>query len=233
MVLATSARAETIKIPELTRPFIDETGLVSAPDAKALEDMLLKLDHSGKTQLVIYIPQSLQELDIASFSLAAAEKWKLGGKGKDQGLLLVVAPNERKMRLEVGYGLEGDFTDAYSRRLLDNTLAPYFRERRFGDGFMVAVEQIAAKLNVDLKAPVASRISEGRDRKVSFPGLFMLLFFFFFIIVSLFRSHGGRYGGGGYGGFGGGGGGGGSFGGGGGFSGGGGGFGGGGASSSW
>jgi uncharacterized protein len=221
-------------IAELRTPVIDEANLLAANESAALTDLLMKFYASGKVHMVIYIPQSLQGYDIESFSLAAVEKWKLGKKGEDQGLLLTVAPQERKMRLEVGYGLEGEITDVFSRRILDETLRVYFRERRFGDGFQVAVEQIARKLNVDLTAPVENRIQG--SGKPPFPPLIiifflMIAFIWFPIWFGPFgggRSRGYWGGGGGWGGggFGGGGGGGG-------FGGGGGGFGGGGASSSW
>ena len=70
--------------------------------------------------MAVLIASSLQDNDIASYSIAVAEKWRLGTAKKDNGLILVIAPNERKMRFEVGYGLEGYLTDAESRRILDN-----------------------------------------------------------------------------------------------------------------
>lgn len=162
------------QIPELKTPVVDEAALLSPQETEALSELLMKFYQSGKVQMVIFIPRSLQGLDIESFSLAAVEKWKLGKKGQDQGLLLTVAPQERKMRIEVGYGLEGEITDVFSRRVLDETLKPYFRERRFGDGFQVAVEQIARKLNVDLTAPVQNRIEGGG--RLPFPPLLILFF---------------------------------------------------------
>jgi len=230
--------ADGPQLPELTQPVIDQAQLLSASESDALSRLLENLYASGKIQFVIFTTDSLQGYDIESFSIAAAEKWKLGKKGEDRGLLLVVAPNDRKMRLEVGYGLEGELPDATSRQLLSNVLAPYFRENRFGDGLMVLSETIAKRLGIEIQAPVTNRLASSRGKAKLPVGLIVFLFIFFLFALPVFglggrrsgygRSRYGGWGGGGWGG----GGGGGGFGGGG-FSGGGGGFGGGGASSSW
>src|SRR6185437_2045149 len=81
------------KIPELSGPVVDQVGLVNDSDRQALEQMLLKLDASKKAQMAVLITSSLEGEDIESYSMSVAEKWKLGTKGNDQGLLLVVAPN--------------------------------------------------------------------------------------------------------------------------------------------
>lgn len=226
---------------------MDEVSLVRGSNIELLQDMLIKFHASGRAQMVIYITKSLQGYDIESYSLAAAEKWKLGRKGQDQGLLLVIAPNERRMRLEVGYGLEGELTDAFSRRLLANTIAPYFKQSRYGEGLMLAVEEIARQLSFNLKAPVIQ--NERRPSFFASNGFYLIFLavMILFVYLSRFidprgggggrrRYHSGSGWGGGWGsggGYSGGGGGGFSGGGGGGFSGGGGGFGGGGASGSW
>jgi uncharacterized protein len=211
-----------VNVPYLSGPVVDEVGLLSEPQRQALESMLRTLHQSRKVQMAILIPKSLQDTDIESYSMAVAEKWKLGTKGQDQGLLLVIAPNERKMRLEVGGGLEGDITDVYSKHLLTDVLRPYFRNQRYADGIMVVVEKISGKLGVDLQAPVQDREQSGGG----FPweAVLILIFVFLYLGLQFFRPWWWMLGGGG-GGWGGGDGGG--------FSGGGGGFSGGGASSDW
>src|SRR4051812_41751689 len=109
--LGDDALKTSLKFPELSGPIIDEAGLVQGSERESLTAMLWKFHSSGRIQMVIYIPNSLEGSDIETFAHEAFQFWHLGEKGKDQGLLLVVAPNERKMRLEVGYGLEGDLTD--------------------------------------------------------------------------------------------------------------------------
>lgn len=225
------------KIPNLSGPVIDEAHLLSDEDKQVLTSFLLQFQASGKVQMVIFIAESLQGYDIESFSLAAVEKWKLGIKGQDQGLLLTIVPKERRMRLEVGYGLEGAIPDAYSRRILDNSIRPYFRDGRYVDGLLVAIEEVSKKLGIDLTAPVTDRINQKpQSRPLPFFLLLILIMLFVGapILMAPFlprssssrrynRDHdswgGGGFGGGGFGG--------------GGFGGGGGGFGGGGSSSSW
>lgn len=195
-------------------------------------------DRSG-VEIAVYIPRTLQDRTIEDFSLAVAETWKLGRKKEDKALLFVVAPKEKKMRIEVGYGMEGDITDALSRRVLDNIARPRFREGNYTAGIVESLLALQEKIPMGLEPPPKKRRSGGSKGFVNSIIIFIVILAFILDFVSRllgFRLfHSGRRGGWGGGGFGGGGFGGGGFGGGGGSSwgGGGGGFGGGGASSSW
>lgn len=150
------------KIPPFSTAVKDETGLFSASEKNTLEQVLIRLAESGKVKMAIYIPKSLDGYSIEEFALKTAETWKLGSEKEDNGLLLVIAPNERRMRLEVGYGLEGDLTDVESSRILNQVLAPYFKEGRFGDGTLAAILTIANKLEIslDLTAPAPVKNQE-------------------------------------------------------------------------
>lgn len=239
-LLALPAALQAENIPTLSGPLVDRAGLLSESERKAVTGFVEQLNASGKLQLAVLIADSLDGLDIESYALKVAESWKLGRKGVDDGLLLVIAPNEKRMRFEVGYGLEGDIPDVVAKRILSDQMAPYFRQRRFGDGIQVAVEAVGARLGLDLRAPV------DRTQRVRAPDPMGNLLFWFillavlgiFFFTTFFSTLGGHRRGSrwsdssGWGGSGGSWGGGGGWGGGG-FSGGGGGFGGGGASSSW
>ncbi len=232
-----------LTIPDVARPFTDKVGIVTPDKAAQIETLLENIRASRKIEMAVFITDSLQDYDIAPYALAVAEKWKLGKKGRDEGLLMIIAPKERRMRLEVGYGLEGELTDAFSRRVLDDNVVPYFRQQRYGDGILVAIEAIAHQLQIDLNAGVSNRIQREKvsSKEVRWLPLLFILVWVFLFVGSIFGRMGGRrnrFGGGGWGGGGwgsGGGFGGGSWGGssGGSFGGGGGGFGGGGSSSSW
>jgi len=226
-----------IIVPGLSGPVVDEVNLLKPLHRGQLEHMLRKMEESGKIQMAVLVTKTLGGFDIESYSMAVAEKWKLGKAGEDQGLILVIAPTERRMRFEVAYGLEGDITDAFSRQVLDNVMVPYFRKARFGEGIMAATEAVAKKLEIDLQAPIKNRIQQRtlakRKRFMPFLPLFFILFWVLMFFRSIFLPFGagrtwGYHSGTRFGGFGGG-----FSGGGGGFSGGGGGFGGGGASASW
>lgn len=221
------------KIPALSGALVDAAGLLSAPEASAVQSFIERLNASKRVQLAVLITPSLEGEDIESYSLKVGESWKLGRKGVDDGLLLVIAPNEKRMRFEVGYGLEGEIPDIIAKRILSDEMAPYFREKRFGDGIQVAVESVARRLGIDLQAQV-DRTRKVRRGDPQGSLLFWLFIAFLILVVVLSQFGGGGrnsgwHGGGGWGG-GSGGWGGGS---GGGFSGGGGSFGGGGASSGW
>jgi uncharacterized protein len=218
---------------------VDEAGLLPASDAQRLDQLLRELKARSGVEVSVYIASSLRDRVIEDFSMAVAQQWKLGRKKEDRALLFLIAPKERKMRFEVGYGLEGDITDAYSRRVLDNVVKPYFQTGDYAQGILAGLAAVSEKVPLGLKegeAPAPRKSGGGRSV------LFSFLFFaaIFFILISrifgiaspAYRSYG-RRGGWGGGGFGGGGWGGGGFGGGSSWGGGGGGFSGGGASSSW
>ena len=230
-----SAWAETV--PALSGPVVDAANLLGRSDHQGVVQLVERLNSSGKVQLAILIVPSLEGGDIESYALKVAESWKLGKKGVDNGLLLVIAPKEKRMRFEVGYGLEGDLPDIKAKRILSDQMAPYFRAKRFGDGIQVAVEGVAHALGIDLVAQVDRSIHPRRGDPAGSLPVWVIVVFILLVFIMLFSGFGGG-GGRGFGsssGWGGGGwsGGGGSWGGGGGFSGGGGGFGGGGASSDW
>jgi uncharacterized protein len=239
------AAAPLVQAPYLSGPVVDEAGFLDDAGRTRLAALLQELRSRTGAQMAIYIPNSLQGNDVESFSMSIAEQWKLGRKGEDRGLLLVLAPRERQVRLEVGYGLEGTLTDAWSRRMLDEVLVPYLREGRGEEGLGAVVGRIARELNADLPgAPAPRPRIERRAAAPLWVWMVLLLFVFpaFWIIVAsqaaartghgmqgrtrrrgsgIWYGDGGGFGGGGFGS------------GGGGFGGGGGGFGGGGASSRW
>lgn len=239
--------------PAPTQWFTDEAGLVSASDASALNEKLRAFEQSSGAQFIIYTFKSLDGDPLEDFTIRCATKWKVGNKKYDNGLILFVFVQERKFRIEVGYGLEGTITDAFSSDVLRNYLAPHFRQSDYAGGLNAAADAVMAKIRdgEPPRPPVNPQSSPQPSRRGSMsqaagcispllPLLFIILFLF---IIPRFFLPRGRTGCGGcfwpmffLGGGGRGftlGGGGGFGGGGGGFSGGGGGFGGGGASGGW
>ena len=231
--------ADALEVPALSARVNDHAGVLSTSDRQKLEQKLAAYEQATGHQFGLLTLPTLDGDPIEDFSIRAVEKWKLGAKGRDDGLLLIVVVNDRKMRIEVGYGLEGEVTDAFSARVLREVLQPAFRANQYAAGIDRAFELLMAKAEGIAVGPArATRVNKGA-------GLVPMVVL---ILIGLFifsRFFGGGGGGGGRrrggvvflpGGFGGGGGGGGFFGGGGGgggFGGGGGGFGGGGASGDW
>ena len=238
--LAWSAPSLRVRLPEAPARFLyDETGVLSSAERRALEDTLMAYDKRG-LEIGVAVFKSLQGDPIEDVSIALAEKWRPGNEERDNGVLLVVGMDERSVRIEVGYGLEGVIPDAMAGRIIRHQIAPSFREGRYGEGLMNALQSIA-KLSRGETIPEP----ESTGAPPWIPLVIMLVFIFVFANIArrarrgwISRSGwngggwrggpyigGGGFGGFGGGGFGGGGGGGGSFGGGS--------FGGGGASGRW
>jgi uncharacterized protein len=219
-------------IPVLSEYVTDQTNTLSEPERASLDARLRAFDDSTSTQIVVVVLPTIGQDVLEEVSLKIVEANKVGRKGKDNGALLLIVKNDRLIRIEVGYGLEGVLTDALSAQIIRREIAPRFKEGDFAGGIEAGVDAI-------MKATRNEYTAEPRaqERERTFPLPFVMLIIFFLIALSRVRrgrrSIGGMFppiGGGWGGGFGGGGGG--SFGGGG-FSGGGGSFGGGGSSGGW
>ena len=142
-------------IPPLTGRVVDLTGTLSAPESQALTAKLAAWEQKTGNQLAVLVVPSTQPEPIETYSIRVAEAWKIGRKGQDNGAILLVAKNDRKLRIEVGYGFEGSLTDATSRRIIAETIAPQFRENRFAQGIDAGVDQIMSV--VDKGEPLAAR----------------------------------------------------------------------------
>ncbi|HUJ12587.1 MAG TPA: TPM domain-containing protein [Thermoanaerobaculia bacterium] len=253
LLLALAVSAQALDVPPPPTAFVtDQAGILNGSDAQALNEKLASFEQRSGAQFIIYIFPTLDDEALEDFTIRCAEKWKVGNKKYDNGLILFVFVKERKLRIEVGYGLEGSITDAFSSDVIRNYIAPHFQNNDYAGGLNAAADAIIAKIehNEAPVPPAKRRASSGSPASGSAGALFSLIFVVFVIIMiaSLFaRSRPGcggcfwpmlflgggsgrTFGGGGWGGGGWGGGGGGGFGG---FSGGGGSFGGGGASGGW
>jgi uncharacterized protein len=235
------ARAAEPNFPALTGRVVDEAGVLSASTKSGLTEMLAQHERtSGGQQVVVVTLKSLQGLPIEDFGYQLGRHWGIGQKDKNTGALLIVAPNERKVRIEVGYGLEGTLTDALSRTIIERDILPAFKRGDLNGGVLAGTSALLRVLGGDRTAAAPPATQQWRSALPIAPFAINLIFVLFFLVL-LMRRHGrsgywgvpapyiGGFGGGGFsgGGFSGGGGGGGGF------SGGGGSFGGGGASGSW
>ncbi len=230
--LCASIRAFAQKeIPELWGQHVhDEAKALAQQTIDNLEQRLKIFEDSTSNQIVILIVPTLDGEVIEQYGLRVAEKWKLGQKDKDNGVVLLVSINDRKMRIEVGQGLEGPLPDAICNRIIRNEMAPNFRRGDYDAGVTAATNAIMQSIKGEYKAedgPV--RGTGGGNRFVTLLVIFIIFSLFRFLARRGGRSGGWTSGGGWFIG-----GGGGNWGGGGGgFSGGGGSFGGGGSSGSW
>jgi uncharacterized protein len=231
--------------PPPTQWLTDKAGLLDASQAEALNRKLADFERQSGAQFIIYVFPSIEGESIEDFTIRCVQRWKVGQKKYDNGLVLFVFVKERKVRIEVGYGLEGTITDAFSSRVIREYIAPHFRQADWAGGLNAAADAIIAKIRGG-EAPVPpyqprGSTSSGGGVAGSIIPIVIVLVFIIFILPLLTRRGGcgGCFwpmfflGGGGRGVTFGGGGGGGWGGGGGGFSGGGGSFGGGGATGGW
>lgn len=128
--------------PELNRPVTQLYPLVGYEQVIKLEEKIIQLEEATGSQIAILILPSTKPLEIEEYSLKIAEKWKLGRKGIDDGILIVVAKNDRKVRIEVGYGLEGVIPDVIAKEIIDVYLTPNFKRFRFYEGLSDALNYI-------------------------------------------------------------------------------------------
>ena len=225
----TSAVAVALDFPALSGRVVDQAGVMTAEAKSDVEAKSKTLEDKSGIQLVVATVKSLQGSDIETYANQLFRFWKLGEAQKNNGVLLLVAPTEHKVRIEVGYGLEGTLTDALSSVIISSAIVPRFKTGDYSGGIERGVDGIISVLTGD-SADWQRKVNVRKeDASSDFDKLFPILFFAIMIfIVWYLRRHAGiPYGGGGWGsGWGGGG-----FGGG--FSGGGGSSGGGGASGGW
>jgi len=135
--------------PALTGRIVDQANIIPAATRSALEQKLADLEAKSGIQLVVATVTSLDGEEIEPYANDLFRLWKLGEKTKNNGVLLLVAPTERRVRIEVGYGLEGTLTDALSKVIVANAIAPRFREGDFGGGISRGVEDIITVLTTD------------------------------------------------------------------------------------
>ncbi|PKN11950.1 MAG: hypothetical protein CVU69_10090 [Deltaproteobacteria bacterium HGW-Deltaproteobacteria-4] len=217
--------AGAFDVPPVQGYVNDFAGLLSPAAKSQIENFLRNFEASDSTQVVVVTVPNLQGEPIDMVALQIAETWKIGQKGKDNGALLLIGKEDRKMRIEVGRGLEGQLTDLLAGRIVDNEIAPRFKQGDFEGGIAAGVNAIVQSVRGEYKGTGKT----GRKKNSGPWWVFPLLFFVLPLLGRLNGSGRGRHSGGywvGGGGFG-------SGGGGGGFSGGGGGFSGGGSSGSW
>jgi uncharacterized protein len=246
LLVALPAFAETLPVPALSGRVVDQAGILNSAEESRLTSKLKNLENNTSIQLVVVTLSSLRGSPIEDWGLALGRTWGIGQKGKDNGTLLIVAPNDRELRIEVGYGLEGTLPDATASAIIRNVIVPRFKSGAMADGISDGVDAIIAVLTGSGEEFTPSR-REAIGRTLSnFEPVLIIGFFIIIMIFAQFRqarrrgaryfrnSKGGwvyvddddRYSGGSSGGFS-------SGGGGGGFSGGGGSFGGGGSSGRW
>ena len=239
LLLIASPLARALEVPPLRGRVNDYAGVMSQDQVRTLESQLAQFEQETGHQIAVLTIPTLDGEDIEGFSIRVAENWKIGKKGFDNGVNLLVAVKDRKLRLEVGYGLEGVLPDAIADRIIRDYIVPRFRAQDYAGGVIAGIDAVQKVIKQEPLPESARKPNQAPRSGFNSLAMFAIAFVIFALMAfssgrrsrnQMWSGRGRRYPpifwGGGGGGFGGGGSGGG-------FSGGGGGFGGGGASGSW
>ena len=180
--LALSACADDI--PGYSGYVNDYAGVISEKDKASMEDVAKEVEEKTGAQIAVLTVRTMAPYtSIDDFSMAVAEKWKVGEKGKDTGIIIVLAMEERKIRIDVGYGLEGIFNDARVGRILDNNIIPYFRGGDFSAGLRRGMFKIADTIGTEMNVELDER-TKMQDNTFT-ERLCMLIFFIIFVSIFL------------------------------------------------
>jgi uncharacterized protein len=158
----TFAALADVAVPPLTGRVVDKTGTLSSSDVASLDQTLKNFEARKGSQVAVLIVPTTQPETIEQYSIRVAEAWKIGRKKIDDGAILVVAKDDRKLRIEVGYGLEGALTDVTAKRIIDEVITPKFRSGDFAGGIIDGVNRILRVIDGEpLPAPAQRQQNSG------------------------------------------------------------------------
>lgn len=177
--LLVSKQAGAVEIPQLKSRVNDYAAMLSPATRQQLENILTNLEQEESTQVAVLTINSLNGANLEEFSLQVVEKWKLGQKGLDNGALLLIAKNDRKLRIEVGYGLEGVLTDLTCGRIIRDIITPQFRNGNFNQGVIAGVSAMIAAVRGEFDGQEVTNSSQKSSDDIAG--------FLVFLLVSLFN----------------------------------------------
>ena len=185
----TGASYAEVKIPPLSARVTDLTQTLSAPQQQALDQKLAALEAQKGSQIAVLIVPTTAPEEVEQFAIRVAEAWKLGRKGVDDGVLLLLAKEDRAIRIEVGYGLEGAIPDIAAKRIIEEMITPRFRAGDFYGGIDQGVDRLIGLINGEpLPPPKAASRASGS----SFGNIFPMALFLIFAVGGVLRAMFGR-----------------------------------------
>lgn len=179
------AHAAVVEIPPLQAPVTDMTQTLSAQELATLNQKLSQFALQSGAQIAVLLLPSTQPEDIAQFGIRVAEAWKVGRAQQDDGVIVIVAKQDRKMRIEVGYGLEGAIPDAVAKRLISEQLAPAFKQGQFYAGLQQVTDSLSALIQGEHLPPPQRNAKTAADDWFS---LLPLLMFAAILGGAIFKS---------------------------------------------
>jgi uncharacterized protein len=189
LLLYLSAFAFAFDFPALTGRVVDQANIMTPQSRSDIETKLKDLEDKSSIQLVVATVKSLQGSDIETYANELFRTWKLGQAQKNNGVLLLVAPNEHKVRIEVGYGLEGTLTDALSSVIISSAIVPRFKTGDFSGGITRGVDGIISVLSGDTSEWQRKVEVRKEDPQADFDKLFPFLFFLLIIFICWYLIH--------------------------------------------
>ena len=163
------AEGESIRaLPTLNEPVVDQAHILSTEDKQAIGQKIRALHDTGKAQIgVVIVPTTGQE-DIFGFAMRIADQWQLGSAKQDNGLLIAIAVNDRRMQILTGYGLEGVIPDIIANRIINQQITPYFKQAQYAQGINAGLSEIERILNLDpeVAAQAAQELQERQDQAI-------------------------------------------------------------------
>ena len=185
-VIATTGYGQA-DLPMPSRYVEDHANVINASDERSLNGVLQELEQKTGAQYIVLTVLSTEGLPIEQFGIELADKWKLGRKGKDNGMLFVLAKNDRRWRFEVGYGLEGFITDQYCSRIGRDFLVPYLRKGDYSRGIYEAniriIQRIASEAGISLTGMPKTTPVPTRSRRRGIPCCSALPFLIFMLLI--------------------------------------------------
>ena len=182
--VASIALAQDVAVPALTGRVIDQTGTLSEAQRAALDEKLAAFERKRGSQVAVLVVPTTAGEAIEDFATRVTDSWKLGRKGVDDGVLFVVAKNDRKLRIHTGRGVQGTLTDALSKRIVSDIVAPRFREGDFARGIDEGVEAILKAIEGEELPLPKAKSGHGAHTGTS-PADFLILAFFLVPFVAM------------------------------------------------
>lgn len=177
-----------IDVPPLSGRVVDLTGALDAAARQDLDVRLAAIEQQKGSQVAVLMLPSTQPEDLAAFGIRVADAWKLGRRGVDDGVIVLVALQDRKLRIEVGRGLEGAIPDAIAKRIVAEDIAPYFKQGDFHGGLAAGIARIAERIGAEsLPPPKTHARSQTSLQDIGSVG-FIVLIILFFVLSRAFGS---------------------------------------------
>jgi uncharacterized protein len=191
---AAAAPGDPVAVPKLAAHVVDQTGTLTAPEREALDAKLAAFERERGSQIAVLIVPSIGTEPIEDFATRVTDEWQLGRKGVDDGVLFAIAKQERKIRIQTGRGVQGTLTDALSKRIIAEIVAPRFRNGDFAGGIDAGVDAIIlAVKGEDLPLPAVRPSARKVGAESSYSNFAVLAFFLVPLLGMVLRGIAGRF----------------------------------------